>query len=63
MGVKIRTDIFHNGTTLHIWKTMNNIQEKDIIYAKDNLELKTEKVDKKNGKKKKKKKRGEGKRN
>ena len=38
---------------MHIWKTVDNIQEKELIYAKDNSELKTEKVGEKSGKKRK----------
>ena len=29
---------------MHIWKTIDNIQEKELIYAKDDIELKTVKV-------------------
>ena len=53
MGITIRTDIFHNGAAMQIWKAMDNIQENDMVYAKDNSELKTEQTGEKSGEKRK----------
>ena len=53
MGIKIRTDIFHSKEAIHIWKTIENIQEKELIYAKEIIDLKTVKVGEKSGEKRK----------
>ena len=53
MAIKIRTDIFHSKAGIHIWKTIDNIQEKELIYAKEMKDLKTVKVGEKSGEKRK----------
>ena len=53
MGFKIRTDIFHSGAAKHIWKIIDNIQEKELNHARDDIEVKTVKVVENSGEKRK----------
>ena len=53
MAIKIRTDIFESKAAILIWKTIDNIQEKELIHAKEIIDLKTVKVGEKGGEKRK----------